>query len=303
LSIQFRGIGKPTYHLFLRYGGIMQLSGLLSIFLYSCERMVAGTLTGVASMVLLDIGQKFPMMSSQVFSSANNSFLTALTHLHSLNQKQEIIRLYLRGSRYLNLLNGLAMGFMAPFAWPIIVGWMGDNPIYRDSATILLCAAIGYQFHAQTGPATTYFQGLGKPENALWGFVIPQLVLLGSALVACFSWWGYTLMAVVFAAVAARVISSGLFLIYTNSQIGVGQLSYLWQVLLPGLSPYVVGFGLALGGQGVWLRLSSERLVIIPALLVFGLVYGVVTLGLLYVVFGKPDERATLRRLLRFRSK
>lgn len=297
LHIRFRGVGRPTYHLFLRYGGIMQITGLLSIFLYSCERMVAGTLTGVTSMVLLDIGQKFPMMSSQVFSSANNSFLTALTHLHSLDQRQEIIRLYLRGSRYLYLLNGLAMGFMAPFALPIITGWMGANPVYLDSATIMVCAALGYQSHAQTGPATTYFQGLGKPERALWGFIVPQLVLLGAGLSACFTLLGHNLMAVVFAALAARVLSSGLFLLYTNSQMGVGQWTYIWQVLLPGLAPYGVGYGLAEAVRSPLQQLGSERMVIIPALAGLGLAYGILVFAVLYTLFCQAEERQAIRRV------
>jgi len=297
LHIRFRGIERPTYHLFFRYGGIMQVTGLLSIFLYSCERMVAGTLTGVSSMVLLDIGQKFPMMSSQVFSSANNSFLSALTHLHSLDQRLEIIRLYLRGSRYLNLLNGLAMGFMAPFALLIITGWMGANPVYHDSATILICAAIGYQCHAQTGPATTYFQGIGKPELALWAFIVPQLLLLGIGLYACFALFGQTLMAVVFAAVAARALSSGLFLLYTNSQVGVGQWKYIWQVILPGVTPYAVGFGLAYAGQSVLQTLGTQRLVIIPALAVLGVAYGIVVFTVLYFAFGQTEERQAIHRL------
>jgi len=296
LRIRFRGVGWPVYHLFFRYGGIMQVNGLLSIFLYSCERMVAGTLTGVASMVLLDIGQKFPMMSSQVFSSANNSLLSALTHLHSQDLRLEIVRLYLRGSRYLNLLNGLAMGFMAPFALPIITGWMGANPLYHDSAMILVCAAVGYQCHAQTGPATTYFQCIGKPERVLWAFILPQLLLLGAALAVFFSLSGHSLIAVVFAAAAARAVSSVLFLLYTNSQLGVGQWAYVWQALLPGVAPYAVGYGLAFAGQGVWQAVGSERLAVIPALAAFGAVYGVVAFALLYAVFGQAEERLAVRR-------
>jgi O-antigen/teichoic acid export membrane protein len=302
LRIRFRGVGRETYRLFLRYGGIMQLSGLLSTFLYSCERLVAGTLTGVTSMVLLDIGQKFPMMSSQVFTSANNSLLSALTHAHSLEQRQEVVRLYLRGSRYLSLLNGLAMGFMAPFAWPIIVGWMGNNPVYSDSTAILICAALGYQAHTQTGPATIYFQGIGKPGRGLWGYVVSQFILLATALSAYFEVFGHTLMAVVFAAATARLLSSGLFLMYANSQIGVRQWTYAWQVFLPGLLPYAVGSVLAFGGQDVWPQLGGQRLLVIPAIVGFACAYGLLVLPLLYAVFGQAEERQSLRRLLgRFR--
>ena len=297
LTIRPGGARRETFRLFFRYGGIMQVSGLLSIFLYSCERLVAGTLTGVASMVLLDIGQKFPMMSSQVFSSANNSFLTALTHLQAQGRHEEVARLYLRGSRYLSVLNGCAMGFMAAFAAPIIKAWVGAGPAYAPSAAILVCAAVGYQFHAQTGPATTYFQGVNQPQQGLWGFILPQLALLGAGLAGAFSLWGENLMSVVLAAAFARVASGWLFLLHANSRVGVGQWRHVWQVMLPGLAPYAVGFGLAWASRGYVEALGGGRLALLPALAALGAAYGVLTLALLYLGFAQADERQAVRRL------
>ena len=298
LSISLRKVKWETFQLFFRYGGVMQVSGLVSVFLYSCERLVAGTLTGVSAVVLLDIGQKFPMMSTQVFSSANNSLLTALTHYHSLNQKEEIIRLYLRGSRYLNLLNGLALGFMAPFAMPIITAWMGDNPAYHDAGIVFVCAAAGYHLHALTGPASTYFQGITHPGKAVSGYLVPQAILLGCGLVAAYTLLGQTVVAVVVAAMAARMISSGLFLLYTNSQLGVGQWRWIWHSLLPGLVPYAVGYGLAVASHGFLQQQGTGRLALIPALGALGIAYAMVILTVLYVLFSQPEERQMVKRLL-----
>ncbi len=298
LKIQLRGVRWETFQLFFRYGGMMQISGLLSVFLYSCERLVAGTLTGVSAVVLLDIGQKFPMMSTQVFSSATNSLLTALTHYHSLNQKDEIIRLYLRASRYLNLLNGCALGFMAPFAVPILNAWVGDNPAYHEAGLIFVCAAGGYHLHALTGPASTYFQGITRPGSAIWGYLVPQMFLLGTGLEGAYSLLGHTILAVVAAATGARILSSGLFLLYTNSQLGVGQWRWIRQALLPGLAPYGVGYGLAVASQGFLHQLGTGRLVLIPALAALLVVYAIVLFMVFYIVFCQTDERQTIKRLL-----
>lgn len=297
LKIRLRGVKRETFNLFFRYGGVMQISGLMSVFLYSCERLVAGTLTGVAAVVLLDIGQKFPMMSTQVFSSANNSLLTALTHYHSLNQREEIIRLYLRGSRYLNLLNGLALGFMAPFAMPIITAWVGDSPAYQQAGIIFVCAAAGYHLHALTGPASTYFQGISRPGGAILGYLIPQMILLGAGLVGAYAILGHTLIAVVAAATGARMASSLLFMLYTNSQLGVGLKRWLWQAMLPGLAPYAVGYVIAMLSQSILERLGTARLALIPALGGLAIVYGLVMLTVLYVIFCQPEERQTVKRI------
>jgi O-antigen/teichoic acid export membrane protein len=298
LKIRLSGVRLETFHLFFRYGGMMQISGLLSVFLYSCERLVAGTLTGISAVVLLDIGQKFPMMSTQVFSSATNSLLTALTHHHSLNQKDEMIRLYLRGSRYLNLLNGCALGFMAPFAVAIITAWVGDDPAYHEAGIVFVCAAAGYHLHALTGPASTYFQGISNPGGAIWGYLIPQLILLGAGLVGAYAVLGHTLIAVIAAATGARMVSSGLFLLYANSQLGVRQWRWLWQALLPGLAPYAVGYGLAVASQGFLGQLATGRLVLIPALAALAAVYAILLLAILYAVFSQPEERQTMKRLM-----
>ncbi len=298
LKISLRGVKRQNFDLFFRYGGIMQISGLVSVFLYSCERLVAGTLTGVSAVVLLDIGQKFPMMSTQVFSSANNSLLTALTHYHSLNQKEEIIRLYLRGSRYLNLLNGLALGFMASFAMPIITAWMGDNPAYQEAGIVFVCAAAGYHFHALTGPASTYFQGISRPGKAVWGYLFPQAILLGCGLIAAYTLLGHTVIAVVVAATVARIISSGLFLLYTNSQLGIGQWRWIWNALLPGLLPYAIGYGIAIASHGFLQQQGTGRFALIPALAALAVAYGIVILAILFIVFSQAEERQMVKRLL-----
>ncbi|MFM8333592.1 MAG: lipopolysaccharide biosynthesis protein [Candidatus Methylumidiphilus sp.] len=298
LHISLRGVGWETYRLFFRYGGIMQVSGLLSVFLYSSERLVAGKLTGVASVVLLDIGQKFPMMSTQVFSSANNSFLTALTHLHSLDQHDEVARLYLRSSRYLNILNGSALGFMAAFALTILSAWIGVDHVYAESEVIFVSAALGYHLHALTGPASSYFQGISHPERGVYGYLLPQIILLGSGLVAAYAWWGHTLSAVVLAASFSRIGSSMLYLLYTNSQIGIGQWRFVWQVLLPGLAPYVLGYGLAFAAHDTLQQLGTGRFVLIAALAVLAAAYGALLALMLYGVFCQTDERQSVKRVV-----
>jgi len=93
-------------------------------------------------------------------------------------------------------------------------------------------------------------------------------------------------------------LSSGLFLLYTNSQLGVGQWRWIRQALLPGLAPYGVGYGLAVASQGFLHQIGTGRLVLIPALAALLLVYAIVLLIVFYVVFCHPDERQTIKRLL-----
>ena len=296
LHLQLRGAGKETYRLFFGYGGILQLSGLLSIFLYSCERLAAGMLAGVGSVGLLDIGQKFPMMSSQLFGSAQNSFLTTLTHLHAQNRHEEMIDVYAKGTRYLNLLNGTAMGFMAPFGFYLITAWMGPTRIYPEAATIMAFAAIGYHMHVITGPATTYFQGTNRPWRPLFGLLVPQLLLAGLGLLGLLKLEDDALLAVVAAMAIARVLSSLVFLAQTNLLIGFGQLRFIGSVLLPGLMPYAVGYGLWYSTRTWMSGISLQRLDLLPVLAGLGVGYLVLT-GLVFLaVFANRLERSSILR-------
>lgn len=290
--------GRDKLRLFLGYGGVLQLTGLVSIVVYSAERIFAGMLTGVGAVGLLDIGQKFPMMASQLFGSAQSSFLTALTHHHALDQNDEIVRLYLQGTRYLNLLNGLAMGFMAPFGWLIITAWMGLNPAYHDAATIMSLAAVGYHLHALTGTATSYFQGTHRPWRPLLIYMVPQIFIVGAALVVAVMELGETILAVVAAMAAARVATSLLFLAHANTSLRVSQWRFLWFVLLPGLAPYGIGYACEYVAHPWLMTLGTTRLELLPVLVAMGVVYGLVSVLVLGVVFSTREERGRVMRLL-----
>jgi O-antigen/teichoic acid export membrane protein len=299
LQLTFRGAGRGQVRLFFGYGVALQLTGLLGILVYSAERVAAGALTGVGAVGLLDIGQKFPVMASQLFASGQTSFLTALTHLHAQNRHAEIVGVYARGTRYLNLLNGLAMGFMAPFGAFLIAAWMGHPENFEGAAEVLVYAAVGYHFHALTGPATTYFQGIHQPWRPLWAFLVPQALLGAAILFLALPVLGQGLLAVIVAMAAARVLSSLLFLAQANSALGYSQWRALGYVLLPGLLPYAVGYGLEYA-VGPWLAgLGSSRWALLPALAGVGMAYGAAVL-LLWLPFSSQDERQwAKRRLLR----
>lgn len=299
LKLTLRGGGsREKLRLFAGYGGILQLSGMFSIFLYSFERFCAGMLTGVGAVGLLDIGQKFPMMASQLFGSAGNSFLSALTHLHAQGRHDEIVKIYAQGTRYLNLLNGLAMGFIAPFGTYLIAAWMGADPAYGEAAAIMAWAALGYHLNIVTGPATTFYQGTHRPWRPLLGFSVPQLLLAGLGLLWAMAELGETVLAVVAAMAGARALSSLAFLMQANRSLGYSQGRFLWFVLLPGLAPYGLGYAFEWAARPWLSSLGTARIDLIPALAAAGLGYVAFVAVVLWGVFATREERAMLRRKL-----
>ncbi len=297
LQISLRLVKREFFSPFLHYGGVLQISGLLSIFMYSIERVIAGYLTGLTSIAVLDLGQKFPVMASQVFSSMNASFLPAMTEAHSLGKYQDIQRLYAKGARYLNLLNGLAMGFLAPFAGWLLSAWLGNNDHLTNTVTVMLCACLGYQMHVLTGPLSAYYQGINRPANT-FGYLAWQLLFIVSGLLLAWHYVGFDVVIIAEIAMASRILSALIYLYKGNKRLGLKHWPFIRLVLLPGAVPYLWGYGLIAASQP-WLdALNPGRWQLITILGVIGLLYLLVATGFFYAFLCDAEEQKQIRQTL-----
>lgn len=296
-KIHLRGISAGEWRLFLHYGGVLQLVGLISTLFNTAERALAAYVSrGVGAVGILDIGQKFPVMTCQLFNSAANSFLSAITHLHSLDRHDELSRIYLSSTRYLNLLNAMVLGFMAPFAEALIITWMGNSIPYHDAAIVLLYAAIGFHMQALTGPITSYFQAIKKPGLSFQTFILPQALLVIIGFSALMWRQQQSLITLVQLLAAARVISSIGVIIYGNKLLKVSQLTYFKEVIFVGLLPYGVGYILmrTMGASLDWVNMS--RWEALTYLIPLGCLYGLSVMITLYSLSANQDERRAIQR-------
>ena len=297
LRLSLRGLQAGHFRPFLAYGGILQVTGLISVFLYSVEKILAGRFSGVGSVAILDVGQKFPMMSSQVFAAVTSSFLPAVTHLHTVGDQDEIRRLYLRATRYMNLLTGLTMGFMAAFAGMIIKVWIGDRPDLQDMIPVMLAATLGFQMHELTGPASAFYQGIHLPGRT-FEYLVLQIVGIGIGLTLIILHQGYSVVAIAQAVAASRVIASLIFMARAHRAMRLGNGLFFRQVLLPGLLPYVWGFELWFAIEAMIEGYSGQRLMLLGALLAAGATYTVWSLGFFLLAQTNRAERRTMARTL-----
>src|SRR5262249_29595804 len=172
-------------------------------------------------------------------------FLPAISHLHSLGQRREIAKLYLKGARYLNMTMGMVMGFLAAFSLPVITAWIGFDEKYHAAAVILMLVCLPYQMHELTGPASALHRGVGKPARELV-YPVTQLLLGAVTVGVGFVWVGKTVIVICVAVALSMVLSALLYQAYTNRCLGLGIGEYTRQVLAPGIAPYVIGFACAL---------------------------------------------------------
>lgn len=302
LHISIKLVNRQFFSTFLNYGGILQLSGLLSVAMYSIERVLAGYLSGLAAIAILDLGQKFPVMASQVFSSMNASFLPAITEAHHLGKQEDIQRLYTQGLRYLNLLNGLAMGFLAPFATWLLAAWLGNHPAMNmaDTINVLICACAGYQLHVLTGPLSAYYQGINRPART-FGYIGWQALFVVIALIVVWRYFSFDVVIIAIIVMVARILSSLIYLLVGNHRLGLKFWRFIRTVLMPGVMPYLFGYGLMMAVEP-WLGpLDADRWQLILMVGVMGVIYMLLAAGFFYAFMCGGEEQGHIRQKLRRR--
>ena len=290
-------LDRDLLHLFSVYGGIIQLSGLLGIVLRSAERVLAGALIGVQATALYDLGEKLPMMGSMLASSMNGAFLPAATHLHASGGHGDVVKLYLKGSRYMNMAMGTLMGFLAAFAAPLIAVWIGADPRFAPAAAILAAFTYPYQINVLTGPGSAIFRGVKAPARELV-YPLVQLALVAVTVAIGIVALGRTIAMINLTVATSMVVSAAIYIATVNRFLGVRERDYWRAVHLPGLLPYAFAFGLAALGGG-WLGPERSRWETLAALTVAGALYAAVVPAILYRGCCDAGERAYLRGELR----
>jgi O-antigen/teichoic acid export membrane protein len=292
-----RQISREMLRLFYGYGAMVQVSALLGTFLYSVEKVLAGFFVNIRATGLFDIGEKLPMMTSQVFASMNESFLPAMAHLGTLDRRDEITKLYLKGARYTHMITGMAMGFLAAFTGPLLTAWLGPRQDLTELALIMTVFCLPYQIHILTGPASMYHRGAGHARRELVYFTL-QLVLVALTVGLGFWHWGRQLEVIVGGVAVSMVTSALVYIYYSNHFVAVSAGRFSVSALLPGLVPYAWAGVVRLLASPVVVWAGTDRLSLLLLLAMAGLVYAVAAGATLFFGFCPWEEREFLRRQL-----
>lgn len=295
LSIGPRHFDRANLRLFFGYGSIVQGTALLCTFLYSIEKVIAGIFVGAQATALFDVGEKLPVMGSQLSGSMNSIFMPALAHMSTLTWKDELVKLYLKGTRYMNMMTGTMLGFTAAFAYPLLHLWIGSADKFAPAVPILMIFCIPYQINTLTGPASAYHRGVGRPIRELV-YPVSQFALVVLFVGVGFLLFGKSTIVIAVAVAAAMVLSAFLYMAYSNHVMAVPQLAFLTQSVLPGLVPYCFGFAAAWVCSPLFVWAGMSRIRLACAIVASGLLYLASVAAVLYRAFCPWGEREYLRK-------
>jgi O-antigen/teichoic acid export membrane protein len=295
LSVSLRNVEWSNLKLFFGYGSIVQVAGLLGTFLYSIEKVIAGIFVGVQATGLFDIGEKLPVMGSQLASSMNSIFMPALSHMNTLTWKEEVVKLYLKGARYMNMMSGTLLGFMASFAGPLLLLWMGAADKLKPAVPLLAIFCIPYQTHILTGPGSAYHRGVGHPGRELV-YPLTQLLLVGIFVSLGFAVFGKTTIVIAVSVALAMVLSGLVYMAYSNRIMQVPQWAFWKEAFLPGVIPYLFAYATARLSAPLFVWAGINRLKLGAVIGLSGALYLSAVFAVLFLFFCPWGEREYLKR-------
>ena len=295
LSIRLSEVDREMMRLFLGYGSVVQISGLICTFLYSIEKVTAGIFIGVEATGLFDVGEKLPIMGSQLASSMNSIFMPALAHMNTLYWGEEMKKFYIKGARYMTMMTGTMLGFMAAFAVPLLRLWIGPADKFRAAIPILIIFCLPYQTHVMTGPGSAYHRGAGKPARELV-YPLTQLALVLLFVSLGFAMFGKTTVVIAVAVAAAMVFSGIFYMGYTHRILDIPNYYFFKQVFFPGLIPYFLGFAAAPLFAPLFAWAGESRPLLAIAICAAGLFHVSVVAAVLYRLVCPWGEREYLRK-------
>ena len=299
LSIGIQHIRIEYLHLFYRFGSIVQLAGILGIFTRSIDKILAASMIHIYAVGALELGAKFPMMAVTIPASMNSVFLPASSYMHNQKRQQEMLEMYVEGSRIMALLTGFIMGYLATFSVPLVMAWLGAWTEYDalSIACIMLLFTLPQQLHVLTGPGSAMFNGMNKPIRTLmYPLMRLGLMLLFMGLGFLFSlmtWDQLQLLDIAIVVNLATLIGALIYSAYINITIGLPHLTHFSKVLLPSLIPYVTGF-ISFWVLSFWEVNLYSRWQAIEFVLVSLTLYGILTSAIIFYGIFSHKERENI---------
>ena len=229
----------------LGFGGVVQISALLSIALNTIERVIAAPLIGLNSVGVMDLSDKWPTMSSLVADTFSASLLPAASYLKGgwgdkpFGDNLVVPQLYLRGARYMHLASSSICALLATASGPLLAMWLGAA--YPASAYLMTIFAVQQNVHHMTGPGTSILKGIGRPREDFY-YIVPNILMAVVAMPLSRLVLGHWSVLGLGSAVAVATIGSATFFIaHANRILGVSWRQYLRVVIAPGVLPYMIG--------------------------------------------------------------
>ena len=271
LEIHPRHFDSAMLRHFFGFGVAVQASTLLGTALFSMDRVIAGFLLGPKGIALFELAAKLPVAAISIPSTISNVVMPAAAR-HAANADQPAIHtLYRQSSRAVSFLAGLPLAFMAVFAAPLGLAWLGVREGLEQLPLILALTALWSHLHIVTGPGSAVFRAMGNIRNEFVYHALRiagVLVGIGSAIALTEA----SATALILGLSCGNAMAAILYMIHNQRKLALPFGVLLREILLPGFAAYPLALILLLVWQTT-LPSSLGRWETLAVLILFGAAY------------------------------
>jgi O-antigen/teichoic acid export membrane protein len=259
LRLSWRLFDKTLLRDFFGFGMGMQLSGLWATALHSADRLIAGILLGPQATALVDMSAKLPTTAASIGSSASAVAVSASARHDVRGQSGALLRVYRDASRITVASLALSLPFLAAFAQPLTLAWLGAGVAQAQVAALLPVMSLAVHAHMLTGPVTAVSRGRGR-LGADFTYAATRTLALALAVLGCVVQGATALPALVSALSAAQIVAALGFLAVAHRHL-CGESRVLFaRVLLPSLAAQALAWALAAACGATALPSGADRL-------------------------------------------
>jgi len=269
-----------------RYGRHIFVGAVAHTFHMHFDKLLLSSFLSLSLVSSYEIASRVIIQARQIPVLMLQPLLPAASDFEARREIEILRKLYLRSMKYVFALAVPILGFLAGFAEPFTVVWLG----MRDEYVILTLQILVFAnfVNLMTGPGYFISLGIGKPEYSMYSAVVGLIlhVVLSSVLVQLVGYYG-----AVFGSFTALIIGGLVFLFLIHRHMNVKWMDVLSLLMVP------VGCLILAGGTAIGIgSLIDQLLGKFAAMLSVGVILYLT--GMLVFKYFDDNDIAVLKRLL-----
>jgi len=161
LGLSPRWVRWRAYRDLMSFGMKLQAVKISDILTFQTDRLILARFWGMAPVGFYQLGSMVAVKVRQMPLLLTSAVLPLASELSTLGERERLVSLYERGTRYLVAVGLPLSAAAAVLARPLFRAWMGAG--YEASATILQILAAGYFANMMHGQAVLIGAALDRP--------------------------------------------------------------------------------------------------------------------------------------------
>ncbi len=203
LRIGLSRMRKDIFRKLFSFGIKMQICNFAMMVQTQADKIILSHFLGLSFVTFYDLGQKAANAVRSLPILLLTALVPAVSELEAGNDRERLIRLYHRGSKYISLMVFPLIFFSIIVARELFKLWVGDK--FGLAVLSFQVLVIGYSINVLTGMGTSMVRGIGKPEYETRYAVLTLIMqlVLSIILVQILGFKGVLLSVLITAVVAA----------------------------------------------------------------------------------------------------